>query len=341
MASNLGFVALCATLAGVLSHAVWFSRGEHLIYAPRYFVTVLFGPSIVATGLWYYLDFSGLQAALYAAVGATCFLASLFSSIAVYRLYFHPLRKFPGPSGARLSQFDHVRNVSATCNNFKYLDELHAQYGEFVRVGPNLLSIADPDWVEPIHSPHSKWEKADWYDGGYPMTTLHQMRDKNMHDARRRHGWDKAFTTKSLRAYDARLLKYADGLVNQIRKRSGKPVNATTWTNYFAYDVMGMFRSQTVLYLELWDANVECLGDMAFGRSFETLEKGESHFYIDLMHSSARVGGMFGTTPWVFQLLKLIPISWTPMGRMLLYSEDCVKERRVTAPSRSKRLRLT
>lgn len=57
---------------------------------------------------------------------------------------------------------------------------------------------------------------------------------------------------------------------------------------------------------------------MAFGRSFDTLEKGESHFYIDLMHGSARVGGMFGTIPWFLQLFKLMPISWTPMGRMLL-----------------------
>ena len=69
---------------------------------------------------------------------------------------------------------------------------------------------------------------------------------------------------------------------------------------------------------------------MAFGRSFDTLEKGESHFYIDLMHGSARVGGMLGTMPWFLQLFKLIPIKWTPMGRMLLYSEQCVEERRVS-----------
>ena len=72
------------------------------------------------------------------------------------------------------------------------------------------------------------------------MTTLHQMRDKAMHDARRHHGWDKAFTAKSLRAYDSRQLKYADQLVSQIKKRSGEAVDATHWLNYFAFDVMGM-----------------------------------------------------------------------------------------------------
>ena len=71
------------------------------------------------------------------------------------------------------------------------------------------------------------------------MTTLHQMRDKAMHDARRRHGWDKAFTTKSLRSYDSRQLKYTNQLISQIRKRSGVSVNATEWLNFFAFDVMG------------------------------------------------------------------------------------------------------
>jgi hypothetical protein len=241
MESNLGLVALCSALGGVASHLVWFKRGEHLIYAPRYFVLATFGPAILTTALWYYLDVPVVSAFLTTAVGGLSYLAAVFTSIAIYRLYFHPLRNFPGPPGARLTQFDHVRNVSARCDNFKYLDALHAEYGDFVRVGPNLLSIADPDWVDPIHNAHTKFEKADWYSAGHPMTTLHQMRDKGMHDKRRRHGWDKAFTTKSLRAYDGRLLKYADGLVEQIRKRSGQDVNATNWTNYFAYDVMGGF----------------------------------------------------------------------------------------------------
>jgi cytochrome P450 family 628 len=72
------------------------------------------------------------------------------------------------------------------------------------------------------------------------MTTLHQMRDKAMHDARRRHGWDKAFTTKSLRNYDNRVVKYADQLVDQIRKRTGEVVNGTMWVNFLTFDIMGM-----------------------------------------------------------------------------------------------------
>ena len=239
MQPDFGFVALVAAFLGVFSHLAWFIRGEHLIYSPRYFLTLTCGPSIITAALWYYFHFTIVAAILTTVIGGTSYLVALSTSIAIYRLFFHPLRKFPGPPWARLTQFWHVYNVAAKCDNFRHLDRLHAEYGDFVRVGPNLLSISDPDWVEPIHNPQTKFEKADWYSQGHPMTTLHQMRDQAMHDRRRRHGWDKAFTTKSLRAYDSRQLKYADGLVNQIRKRTGKPVDATKWTNYFAYDVMG------------------------------------------------------------------------------------------------------
>jgi len=47
------------------------------------------------------------------------------------------------------------------------------------------------------------------------------------------------------------------------------------------------------------------------------------------MHNAAAFGGMFGTVPWLAQIIRLVPLSWTPMGRMLLYSEQCVDERKV------------
>lgn len=67
------------------------------------------------------------------------------------------------------------------------------------------------------------------------------MRDPVLHDKRRHHGWDKAFTASSLRCYDSRLLKYADILITQLHKSSGRTINITEWFNAFAFDVMGKF----------------------------------------------------------------------------------------------------
>jgi len=65
------------------------------------------------------------------------------------------------------------------------------------------------------------------------------MRDRAEHDRRRRSSWDKAFTTKSLRAYDSRVVKYADLLIEQLRKRQGQTVNVTDWFLWYGFDVMG------------------------------------------------------------------------------------------------------
>jgi tryprostatin B 6-hydroxylase len=45
----------------------------------------------------------------------------------------------------------------------------------------------------------------------------------------------KAFTTKALRSYDGRLIKYTDQLIDQLRRRSGQVVNAREWVHYFAF----------------------------------------------------------------------------------------------------------
>lgn len=78
----------------------------------------------------------------------------------VYRRFLHPLRHFPGPQLAAITQHYH-RYAVARGNNHLYLDRLHAIYGEYVRIGPNLLSVADPEWVYPIHNRQTHFKKAE------------------------------------------------------------------------------------------------------------------------------------------------------------------------------------
>lgn len=70
---------------------------------------------------------------------------SLWTSILVYRAFFHPLKNFPGPFGARLSKFWSLNKVLETnIRWYRTLDALHQQYGDFVRTG-NLRSLFYPN----------------------------------------------------------------------------------------------------------------------------------------------------------------------------------------------------
>jgi tryprostatin B 6-hydroxylase len=89
------------------------------------------------------------------------FLAGLYGSLIMYRLFFNPLNRFPGPYFARLSSFYLVfRSTKLDTNRRLY--QLHQKDGKFVRIGPNDLSITEPDGVQVVSGATSKCSKSSW-----------------------------------------------------------------------------------------------------------------------------------------------------------------------------------
>lgn len=58
------------------------------------------------------------------------------------------------------------------------------------------LSITDPAAVDLIYGPRSKCSKGPEYDGSHPLSSLQEMRDRPLHDKRRRTAWDPGFSMK-------------------------------------------------------------------------------------------------------------------------------------------------
>lgn len=79
-----------------------------------------------------------LSATLVAGLAALTYL----SSLAVYRLYFHELARFPGPKLAALSKwYDFYYDVYLKGQFVFKLQELHDQYGKSVK-SSSLISSA-------------------------------------------------------------------------------------------------------------------------------------------------------------------------------------------------------
>ncbi|KAJ3577268.1 hypothetical protein NPX13_g3298 [Xylaria arbuscula] len=111
----------------------------------------------------------------------------LVSTVALYRLFFHPLAMFPGPKLAAVTRgyeayYDVVRNGQYT---FK-IAEMHKKYGPIVRISPYELHISDPDFYDKIYSREGEWDKYAWaYDAfGAPLSTICAI-DHNVHKHRR------------------------------------------------------------------------------------------------------------------------------------------------------------
>lgn len=63
------------------------------------------------------------------------FNLSCLLSIGIYRLLFHRCGRFPGPVGARLSRFWTSYISSKNLQYYKELENMQANYGDFVRTG--------------------------------------------------------------------------------------------------------------------------------------------------------------------------------------------------------------
>lgn len=80
-----------------------------------------------------------------------CTLLVLVASIAIYRLYFHPLAHVPGPTFAAISSVWHAYN--ARNGRMAYLGKtLHRRYGPAVRVGPNEVWFNTKEAFHAIYS---------------------------------------------------------------------------------------------------------------------------------------------------------------------------------------------
>ena len=116
----------------------------------------------------------------------------------------------------------------------------------------------------------------------------------------------------ALRSYDNRLLKYAGQLEALLRKRLSQPVNIAALIEWYSFDVMG---------------------DLGFGKSFGGLTSEREHWAIQCLKDSNKIVGLVAHTPWLFHLLTKLPASWSPMERLMQYSDQAVEERRLKPPA--------
>ncbi|KAE8336194.1 hypothetical protein BDV24DRAFT_142415 [Aspergillus arachidicola] len=80
----------------------------------------------------------------------------------IYRLYFHPLSKFPGPKLAAVTHLYEFYYDGVKGGKFIWeMQRMHDQYGPIVRINPRELHIKDPYYFDPIYT--SKGQAKDLY----------------------------------------------------------------------------------------------------------------------------------------------------------------------------------
>ena len=169
-------------------------------------------------------------------------------------------------------------------NGYRHLDfyKLHQKYGKVVRYSPDKISINSNVALSDIYGYKSNVRKAQFY-SAFPASkgawSTHSAIDKALH-ARKRRVLSQGFSDAALRGLQPHILSVLRTFTEAIgdfRSRNvsnekkeqtwSTPKNMGTWSNYMSYDV---------------------LGDICYGESFDTLEKPDNRFAINLVARSSQ-----------------------------------------------------
>ncbi|RMJ10958.1 hypothetical protein CDV36_009408 [Fusarium kuroshium] len=187
-------------------------------------------------------------------------------SVVIYRLYFHPLAKYPGPFWARISAFPAYYHTQKKDRHIWFW-QLQKQYGPSFRITPNSVLVNTPTGLKTIFNNKANVKKAEYYKA-YPrnvhaMTTWNTI-DKNVH-ARKRRVMNNAFSDKALRSCEPFIHDNVDRWCDLIIKEIGegekwsRSLNMARWADHLIFDI---------------------LGDLCFGKSFGLKEPGSELRYV-------------------------------------------------------------
>jgi hypothetical protein len=198
-----------------------------------------------------------------ATVGLICSLTILISIASRYR---HDLARFPGPRLASLTDFWRVWHVRSNRDRVTTAD-LHAVYGDVVRVGPRKISFANPQALKDIYGINKGYTKvkniprtsvkaidqqpqsrfytvAAGVSKGIAVPSLFSMLDET-HHAKLRRTVNNIFALTTLVQYEPFVNSTITVFLDQLDKRfAGKDgpegvIDFPLWLQFYAFDVIG------------------------------------------------------------------------------------------------------
>ncbi|PPJ52050.1 hypothetical protein CBER1_09819 [Cercospora berteroae] len=219
------------------------------------------------------------------------------ASFIIYRIFFHPLSKYPGPLLAKITDLYSTYHALRGDRHLEFY-RIHEKYGPIVRFGPNSLSFNSNTALKDIYGFKSNVRKARFYEAFWATKdsfSTHSAISKSIH-ARKRRVLSHAFSDSAIKSMENHILahirQFCQNLAGNTNtpdtqlttsasapntpesKGYGAPINITDQANYLTFDIMG---------------------DLCFGKSFSMLETPQNRFAIDLIGSAAHRHLICGT----------------------------------------------
>lgn len=198
--------------------------------------------------------------------------------VVIYRLWLHPLAKFPGPRLYAAWGMPYLYS-SLVKGTFGWrARELHRKYGPVVRVAPNyLITDGAVAWQDVyMHKPGKgvpEFGKQPSFFGPDAEKSLIGAPNREAHRRQRRqlsHGFSEA----AMYEQEPIISFYIDLFIQRLSENAAggsKPINMLRWLNYLTFDI---------------------IGDLALGESFGSLQKSDYHPWVHNIFEGIKGSGM-------------------------------------------------
>ncbi|KAI5923146.1 cytochrome P450 [Camillea tinctor] len=239
----------------------------------------------------------------------------------IYNVFFHPLRKYPGPKLWAMTSIPYVR-MSISGEAHRKVLRLHQTYGPVVRVGPNHLAFSHPDAMKELRGHRKNGTGENGKDPIQQFANQDSIIGANRSNhARIRKALAHGFSAQAMMAQQPIIKKYVDDMIEKLHRESAggtSPVNIVSWLNWTTFDV---------------------IGDLAFGESFGCLENSTYHPWVSIIFSSiknlAYMASIKRLPAIEFLLKRLIPRNIaTKHAEQRMLSREKVRKRLATPSER-------
>ncbi|KAL6788033.1 benzoate 4-monooxygenase [Trichoderma afarasin] len=190
------------------------------------------------------ISFQSLPVATQTAALASMIAISLCSYTlfcVIYNLFFHPLRRFPGPLLAKVSgAWARVQNFYG--RKAHKIHEAHIHYGPVVRIGPNMLSFSDPSALRDIYTSKAFVKEGGFYRAKriYHEEHLLSFTDPEAHSQRRKL-LSRGFSQTAMRDFEPKVASKIYTVLDQwakIASTSDSAVDIFRWTHMLGFDTV-------------------------------------------------------------------------------------------------------
>ncbi|KAH7093674.1 benzoate 4-monooxygenase cytochrome P450 [Paraphoma chrysanthemicola] len=223
--------------------------------------------------------------------GAWC---AYYVVVGIYRIYFHPLARFPGPKLAALT-FWYEFYYDVFPHRFQYLwkiKQLHEQYGPIIRINPIHIHIHDHTYFDTIYASGTahKRNRCAWmhHTGAKTMAgSMLEAMDHDLHKSRRS-AVANFFSKRSVQALEPLVVSTVEQLILRLKSESGeKIVNLNN-----AYAAMTM----------------DIISAYCFGSSMASITRPEyGKEWLDMLHSGIQMRPLGRQFPWLINTMLDIP----------------------------------